>query len=693
MSINGILKVVIAAFGIVLMAVLCQGAWISWNALVSANAISSVASASSNMFVALTSVRLEGAATKAALKAEGVASLPAFAVSARQRELEFLPLAINDLKQIDFPSRDQTVATLSQTLQRLKDMQLQTERAIALPRASRPVGLEAEFSALNSATMSVLTEIAAKIQPLVQLRDPQVDLLINLHKTAWALRAQAGNALSNITENITVRGDIPADAVLLQANAFGSIDTMWSTIESQVGPLAQLPTIREAMASAKSQYFASEFRAHQIASLKKLMAGEKLDFDRAQWDTLTVSKLSPLANVAASFIDAAKASAAKAADDAQFNLIVRIVMLVAALGAVVLLLRLVSVRVIRPIETLTLGMSAIADGALDTEIAGADRRDEIGRMAVTVAVFRDGLRRNRELEEQSACDRTMAERSRKELMTDLAAQFEKSVGGIITAVTDSARGLEQAASALNHTANETSHRSTSVASAAEEASANVASVASSAEELSASVQEISRQVHQSEEISAAAVAEAHATAGVVGELSQAAGRISAVLELISNIAGQTNLLALNATIEAARAGEAGRGFAVVAAEVKELANQTAKATADISAQITSIQNSTERAVGAIGSIAETIGSMNKVASTISESVSMQGSATTEIVHAIGQANQGTGEVTDNITMVAEAVRKSGVAAGEVLSASGVLAQQAAQMRKEVDAFLGTIRSA
>jgi methyl-accepting chemotaxis protein len=232
-----------------------------------------------------------------------------------------------------------------------------------------------------------------------------------------------------------------------------------------------------------------------------------------------------------------------------------------------------------------------------------------------------------------------------------------------------------------------------VAAAAEQASANVAVVSVAAEELSSSVSEIGRQVVQSVEISQTAVSEANSTAGIVQELSHAAGKINDIIAFISNIAAQTNLLALNATIEAARAGEAGRGFAVVAAEVKELATQTAKATADISDQIGAIQSSTNRAVTAIGSIAGTIQSMSDYSSAIAIAVEEQGSATNEIVRNVTQASAGTAEVTANIGTVATTTQHVGDAAGRVKELAGDLSTQSQALATEMTRFLATIRAA
>ena len=264
--------------------------------------------------------------------------------------------------------------------------------------------------------------------------------------------------------------------------------------------------------------------------------------------------------------------------------------LCAAMGFMIIL------GVSRPITAMTETMRRLAGGEMSAEISGVDRKDEIGKMASAVLVFKDNaLETERMRAEQLEADRIGAER-RKQDMHKLADSFEGAVGEIIETVSSASTELEASAMTLTKTAERSQQVTTRVAAASEEASTNVQSVASATEELSSSVNEISRQVQESARMATEAVGQARNTTGRVSELSKAAARIGDVVELINTIAGQTNLLALNATIEAARAGEAGRGFAVVASEVKALAEQTAKATGEIGQQISGIQSATQDSV-------------------------------------------------------------------------------------------------
>jgi methyl-accepting chemotaxis protein len=348
-------------------------------------------------------------------------------------------------------------------------------------------------------------------------------------------------------------------------------------------------------------------------------------------------------------------------------------------------------HLVRRLDALTRSMSDLARSNLDVIIPELGN-DEIGEMAAALAVFRDRARLAREREIETASERqAMTEQRRAELLA-LAQSFEASVKGVVDTVSGAAGAMQTTAAAMVSTAEAALRQSDAVAELAERASTNVQTVAGATEELSVSTSEIGRQMAESARVAHEAVAEAGRTSNTVRGLSEAAHRIGEVVKLISDIASQTNLLALNATIEAARAGEAGRGFAVVASEVKLLANQTAKATDDIAAQVRAIQDATREAVNAIGEISATVAKSNSISAAIATAIEKQEATTQEIARNVLEAAKGTRGVSANIMGLNRAADETGQAANMVLSSAAGLAEEADTLRSEAERFLSSVRA-
>jgi methyl-accepting chemotaxis protein len=347
----------------------------------------------------------------------------------------------------------------------------------------------------------------------------------------------------------------------------------------------------------------------------------------------------------------------------------------------------------KPLGLLGARMQALANGALDGTIPGIGRGDEVGEMAATVQIFKDNAVRIRGLEQAEEEAKKRAASERRVAMENIADDFERSVTGIVRSVSSAAAGMQTTAQSMTSTASDASARAATVGAASQNASNNVGTVAAAAEELSSSVAEISRQVARSSEIASKAVGDAESTNATVRALSTGAEKIGEVVKLIHSIAAQTNLLALNATIEAARAGDSGRGFAVVASEVKALANQTARATEEIAAQVAAMQASTSDAVASIGGITATIAQMSEITVSISTAVEQQGNATREIAHNIQSVAAGSTEISAHIGGVTTAAAATGSAASDVLSNARELDTQSGMLRSAVDDFLIKVRAA
>jgi len=369
----------------------------------------------------------------------------------------------------------------------------------------------------------------------------------------------------------------------------------------------------------------------------------------------------------------------------------------AVVGAVVLVAMvatwLLARNIAQPLEAITAVMGGLAGGRLELEVPSTARADEVGEMARAVEVFKRQAVENKALHDQQEAMRAEAEAERKRAMGRVADGLQQTVGRVADTVDTASAGLLATAEGMSALVDQARGNAAAVASAAEEASANVQTVASATEELSSSISEIGRQMAENTRIADNAVADAAEADARVAELSGAVTKIGEVVQFITSIAGQTNMLALNATIEAARAGEAGKGFAVVAHEVKGLANQTARSTDEISAQIAAVQEATTQAVRAIRAITSVIGRMSSVTTAIASAVEQQGAATQEIARNVQQAAEGTRQVSLNIAGVSDVVSQTGAAAERLLESGTDLARQAESLKAEVHHSVAEIRSA
>lgn len=352
----------------------------------------------------------------------------------------------------------------------------------------------------------------------------------------------------------------------------------------------------------------------------------------------------------------------------------------------------IGASIARPIVGITQAMGTLADGNTAVGIPGTGRRDEIGRMADAVQVFKDNMIKGDTLAAEAA--KEQEERGRRAATIEKATSaFDTSISATIETLASAASQLQSTAESLSAISEETNRQATTVASASEQATVNVETVASAANQLGGSIKEISQQVQRQADMAEQASTAAQNTNEKVQNLAERADSIGEVVNLINGIAGQTNLLALNATIEAARAGDAGKGFAVVASEVKSLANQTAQATEQIAEQIKAVQEQTGSTVEAIALINERIAAMKEVAATVASAIEEQSAATQEISRNAQQASVGTRQVSTSISSVTQASAEAGQGSNNVLDAARALSRQSDTLSSKVSTFTQEVRTA
>lgn len=367
--------------------------------------------------------------------------------------------------------------------------------------------------------------------------------------------------------------------------------------------------------------------------------------------------------------------------------VIAIVVSIGLLVVTAVVLGVMLTRVIaNPISRITGVMDQLADGQLDVEIRGNDRKDEIGGMARAVEVFRQNAIQQKEMLERDA-EMQELERQRHHAMERLAQDFDAKMKKGLMVVSDSVQQVRESASKMAGNATETGTLSQDASGAIKVASANINTVSAASTELSASIREISSQISKASEVSRAAVQDIEETNARVEALNEAANSIGQVVQIINDIADQTNLLALNATIESARAGEAGKGFAVVASEVKNLANQTSRATEEIRLKVNEIQQETGTAASAVLGIGNTIRTIDELTALVASAVEEQGAATSEIARNVDEAAQGANQVADVVGSVAHAADETGSLANGQRDIVEELSSSNEELKHDISTFL------
>ncbi|MBO1079920.1 methyl-accepting chemotaxis protein [Roseomonas haemaphysalidis] len=571
------------------------------------------------------------------------------------------------------------------------------ERAMAemaKPLAARDASMPNQTQEVRNQSVDAMRRLGAEAAERVFETSPTAALLVEIASGAMDFRDMIGRRSVPVTAWI---GGLPVQpqtyAEMHQLT--GRMEQSWAGMQRLIAALPGNAPLQTAVAAQKAIQAQSEPRWRQMVEVARdVLAGGAANWNTTvpefrPWSLRSQADILALRDVA---LDEAITQTNTLSSRARLTFLLAGLLAVAVCGiaaaAIVLLLR----RVVLPLQALTGSVTRIAQGELSIVVPGRERADELGEMAAAVETLRAGsAERQRMVAEQQEGQRQQIARAAR--VDGLLRDFEEETAGVLRAVASAATEMDATAAGMVDIAASGNNRAAAVAGASQQASGNVQTVAAAAEELSASIAEVARQVRDGAARAQQASQAAEHTDRTVRGLSEAAGRIGDVVQLITGIASQTNLLALNATIEAARAGESGKGFAVVAGEVKNLASQTAKATEEIGQQIAGMQAETARTVQAIGDIARMIRELNEATGLVAEAAGQQAEATREIGHAVAQAAAGTEEASRHAAGVSEDAERTGRAAAEVRGAAGELAQRAEGLRGRMDDFLGALRVA
>ncbi|HZB94193.1 MAG TPA: methyl-accepting chemotaxis protein [Stellaceae bacterium] len=573
----------------------------------------------------------------------------------------------------------------------VRSLRAPAEAALARPRAARDAAFVAAYVPRMLDVLSRYEHGIDLIERELAATDVEVGDISAVGRQAVELRDWVGRKSTLLNSAVASRKPFTPDMIAAFAADDARIDVEWRHILHAIDRLGRPPGLIAGMEIVQRKYF-----GEAVALQKQAYAAGHAD-GNYPWPIAEYRRQHvPLLNEVLALRDAAVAEALRHAEDKRGAALTRLVVALAWAGAVLAFIAGVAIlftrRVVRPIVDLTRIVGTVAAGEHGIAVPFLRRRDEIGVMAGAIETLRTNARAAASAAAEAEAEQ-QAKRRRSERLETLTAGFDTSSAMAVSAVREEVDSMRHEAERSAGLASGIAESASRMAGTADRTARHVQSMASAAEQLARSVEEVGRQVEHSTGITEAAVERARRATAEIAELAEASQRIGKVVELINEIAGRTNLLALNATIEAARAGDAGKGFAVVAGEVKSLANQTAQATGEISAQIARVQQGAGRSAEAVEEIAKTIAEIDGIAGGIAAAVREQAAATGSIAEGAEEAASGSRQVLQEATGVDTALAEARAAGAQLLGSTGALAEVASRLTTEIAAFLGEVKAA
>lgn len=597
--------------------------------------------------------------------------------------------AMEGVKTLSFTGKDSIIPAVEKAFRQAEALRKQAAEAIAVNKNARDGAVKSGWVPAMSHLIVTSQKLRLFLTKETALHDPGLGKQSQLRHFSWLMSEYAGRERAIIGGHIAAGKPISPETLATLGNFRGHVET-GNTIVENLASSSDNNVQRAVRASEKvflggyedlrkSVYAAGETGAYPVSA--------------NEWIKQSTAAIDTLLAVQQASVEETEVYLQASLRTETIALAVEFAVLILCLGVVVASQLYLRNGLARPIEDITNVMDKLAGGDTSVTIPSAERKDEIGRMAAAIQVFKDSAIENLALQEKQREGEARAAEDRKKARNEMAELFKERVGTVIETVAASAAQMTKTAQQLAGEIKISEETSRKAVTEAEHTGGNVQSIASAVEEMSATVNEISFQLSKSNDLVAQSVQRADNADKQARALSEASRKVGDVVQIISQIAEQINLLALNATIESARAGEAGKGFAVVAGEVKNLADQTNKSIQEIAAVIAEMNDVSGGIVAALNSVKESVGDISEASGSISSAVEEQSATTNEIAGNMQSAADGTGRVTDNLKTISAGAVTSQQASDEMLAAAGDLSQQADTLNTEVARFLQEMRAA